>query len=132
MTYVWGAFAEKQLREMWVEQGCTCVAIAKAFGISKSAVLGKLRRLKLTPRPHVARVAPAPPRPPSTPRGPRPPLVLTTSPNRRCQWLARRWTKADGAAPPICGGDAVVGHSWCVEHYSRVFQPKGTPADVAA
>lgn len=103
------------LRRLRLRENRTSVEIAAMFGCSKSAIIGKLRRLGLS-EPRVKNGPPKKRLPPRTRGG--------LDPFRRCQWLWRKWEPADGPNPPICGEQALLGHSWCPVHHHKVFIPR--------
>jgi len=56
----WGEAATAHLRQRWAD-GAVTAAICAELGVSKSAVVGKARRLGLAPRPSPIRAAGQPP-----------------------------------------------------------------------
>jgi len=83
----WDRVACEWLRQRWAD-GAVCSLIARELGITKNAVVGKVRRLRLAPRASPLHAAgqprpPARPRPVKPPRPPRPPKAVQAPPEPR-------------------------------------------------
>ena len=83
----WDQVACEWLRQRWAD-GAVCSLIACELGITKNAVVGKVRRLRLAPRASPLHAAgqprpPARPRPVKPPRLPRPPKAQQAPPEPR-------------------------------------------------
>lgn len=74
--FLWDDKRVAALREMRAE-GLTASAIGQRFGVSRSAVLGKLHRLKVVAPPRPTRPAPVP-KPEATRPAPKPKPVVPT------------------------------------------------------
>lgn len=136
----WTAEKDARLTELWSD-GLTVRRIADELRTTRNAVIGRAHRLKLPSRPspiigqfdqkipstkgrsmsgagevaHARRLSAQRP----APAQPQPQPQLRPSPHaaRTCQWIhtsARPWL--------FCGAASVPGHSWCDEHYARVFR----------
>jgi len=136
----WGEAATAQLRQRWAD-GAVTALIGAELGISKSAVVGKARRLGLPPRaspihaagePPVVRprkrptrpalAAPAPKPPPSPLPEPPPPPPEPVAP-RGCQYPR-------GSRPHWAWCDAAVVGSgpYCAAHRAVCYLRPGTRA----
>ena len=137
--HAWGEEAAAWLRGRW-QEGATASRIAKELGITKNAVIGKARRMGVSPRPsplHLAgqpppparprpvrppraeqppppepRPVPPPPPPPQPPPTPAPPLVG----RERCQWPT-----SDGRPWTFCGAPVDGAGPYCLAH-KRISQ----------
>ena len=67
MQSPWNEERDNRLRQLW-ERGDTCTEIGNALGTTKSAITGRARRLKLTPRPSPLRDKPTLPKPKPAPK----------------------------------------------------------------
>jgi hypothetical protein len=142
--FVWTDAACKRLEILWRE-GYIGKDIAKVFGLSRNAVMGKLRRLGLlglTDRPQnppAKRLQPPRPRkppvekhvdpgekyffkPPPVPERPIPEygkLELFDLKRNSCRW------PSDGDSAPwtFCGRPVIAETSYCPEHHSRAHSP---------
>ena len=134
----WGEAATAQLRQRWAD-GAVTALIGAELGISKSAVVGKARRLGLPPRAspiHAAgqapvvrpRKRPTRPAPAPAPEPPAPPPVVVAPPPepvapRGCQYprgSRPNWDWCDAA---------VVGNGpYCREHHRVCYLRPGTRA----
>jgi GcrA cell cycle regulator len=141
---LWTDERTADLKRMWA-QGLSATQIAYRLGLdSRSAVLGKVHRLKLAERRtghHVYKMRPAhvPPRPAAkAPRVPRPvqpmPLPLPgasdLAPTCQLQGLTGttcRWPIGDPREPGFgfCGRPHVPGLPYCEYHARRAFRRPG-------
>jgi GcrA cell cycle regulator len=113
--FEWTDAAIERLRELWAE-GLPTLAIGRAMGISKNAVVGRARRLRLPPRPSPIKGASVrPPKPPRAPRDTLPPLPSIVIPTERYT--------AGGRAIPLSAGRG---------SHNREPSRAATLADVAA
>jgi GcrA cell cycle regulator len=85
--HAWGEAAVAHLRQRWSD-GAGTALIGAELGITKNAVVGKVRRLRLAPRASPLHAAgqprpPARPRPVKPPRPPRPPKAVQAPPEPR-------------------------------------------------
>ena len=149
--FSWTDAQVKALEKLWAE-GLTAKAIGKVFGVTRSAVLGKVHRLSLPARfiasakPRTCeRVLETPPRKhfereeqrlhPRKPGEPPPRLRLVVSdrPSKREVDILHlehehcRWPRADASAPGgyvFCGAQRSDVSAYCAEHNAIAFQPK--------
>ncbi len=136
--FQWTEDAVERLRRRWAE-GVSTAAIGRELGVSKNAVIGKARRLRLANRPSPIRPAkpkpdPGPPPrpvPPSRPVRLLPPGPAAAEPDRR---LAAMPAGAADAAPcrwPIgepgtagfrfCDAAALGGKPYCAAHCAIAY-----------
>ena len=156
---VWDAADDARLTLLWAE-GMSTVQIGIRIGRTKSAVIGRARRLGLVPRPSPLPVPPKPravqvaPRAPQTPspESPAPPKVSPHPPaaSRLPEILppAARTPNPPPtrpvafSIPKTCQwiedsgakcGDSTVDHgSWCAAHRRRVFTGRASLSAEAA
>lgn len=136
--FEWTEASVDKLREMHAA-GATCAAIGHVLRVTKSAVVGKARRLKLTARPNpIARLY-GPPRPSPVPRGrivkpqaarkheaPAAPRAAPSRPESlaplaaympeatRCRWPL--WDHSDTPNHAYCPKDRLETGSYCPSH----------------
>jgi GcrA cell cycle regulator len=130
------------LRDLWAK-GLPASVIASTLelqfrsAITRNAVLGKVHRLGLNGRINSVRKSPDGPRDkrrkdrkaarrealggvdrPRTPDDQRPMPALSRHAGDACQWI-------EGAARgrDFCLRRTIAGHSWCPDHFKRVFLP---------
>jgi len=117
----WSADTDAVLRAEWAA-GTTTLQIAILLGVTKNAVVGRVNRLRLTPRENpVHRADPLRtrlPRPPAATTPPVPaPRAATTGCCRYPLWPHR-------ARPPqpalFCDAPSLPGRSWCARHFDVV------------
>lgn len=152
----WTHAMDTELRRRWAA-GQTASKIAAEMRVaSRSAVLGRVHRLKLDRRPspikadqaavaskRAATVAMTRPERlkqareraaardasrPATKAAPKPTIRPTERPNpyRTCQYL-----NGEAKLRAFCGAATVPGHSWCEAHCLRVYQPRDVAAEKA-
>ena len=141
----WTPERVETVTRLWNE-GLTTAEIGRAVGMSKNAVVGKAHRLQLPPRPSPIRrgtSTPSVPRAPSysngrqsakaptgvvvrvKPRAPRPPLAVG---NAACKWPIGH---PDEAGFHFCCEHALLGKSYCPEHYSKAYVAVRPRSDAA-
>jgi len=139
----WTTEQDWNLARLW-ESGLTARNIAERLGRTRNSIIGRVHRLKLTPRGSPIRGAAQRPKSDVKPprvkltlparvviaakqaaylsRQPKPPpaplMALPISARHACQWIAGE-PSADDACK--CGAPAVAGWSWCPEHLARVY-----------
>jgi GcrA cell cycle regulator len=120
----WNASELTTLRSMWLEQRTTATAISDALGTTRSAVLGKIRRLGLTrnvganrrkpprtmtaPFPFIAR---AKRKPPPVSRGP---VHFRALEQHHCRWMP-----GEVSTLMYCGAERSDGSPYC-SHHTRI------------
>jgi GcrA cell cycle regulator len=127
MALEWNATQLTILRSMWAARA-TGLEIGDALGTSRSAVLGKLRRLglvrskgairkpprepKVEPFPFIAR-KPMPPPPPVLKPGP---VTIVDLAPRHCRWISGEPSNA-----LYCGVAQEYGSPYCPKHTAESF-----------
>lgn len=142
MTAAAGDWTEEriaQLRSLW-EQGLSASQIGLRIAKTRSAVLGKVHRLGLPPRPPPIRPdqatkAPAAPSRPKPPR--RAPRKVARRPKAAPPPAPPRQLGGDGCAWPIgeprqpgfrfCGAERQPGRSYCAGHVRIAYLGGGAP-----
>ena len=127
----WDQVACAWLRQRW-DDGAVCSLIARELGVTKNAVVGKVRRLRLAPRASPLHAAgqprpPARPRPVKPPRPPRPPKAQQAPPEPPSAPPPREPVVPRGCLYPRgnrphwdwCGGE-VTGHGPYCEAHTRL------------
>lgn len=99
MDSIWTDALVEQLTALW-QQGLSTAAIGRKLGVSKNAVVGKVKRLLLTPRPSPLKSPPV-----------RHAGNEKTAPN--CRWPHGH---PGGTGFRFCGKRIVPGKSYCAEH----------------
>lgn len=122
---VWSEAMDAELRRMWVD-GVVSGDIARHFRTTRNAVIGRVHRLHLPPRPSpIPGYVPAAPKP-VAPKAVPPPVVVAPPPPPPppervpawgCAWL-------DGERPDWRRCDAPVWRhtSWCRAHHAIAYQ----------
>ena len=133
---LWSEALVARLSELWMS-GTTSGEIGRRLGISRSAVMGKLKRLGLLgrERSQVPIKPPQMPRlvtdfviPPPPPPRPRPPIGSFDIMD--LLYSDCRWPEGNYAPYKFCGDKQAFGSSYCEEHTRRSMsasQPRGTP-----
>jgi GcrA cell cycle regulator len=143
MTEPWTDDRAEQLRTMWADDGLSARDIAHELRTTRNAVLGKVHRLKLTPRTSITSSGGRPrkagkPRPerkqrfflPERPEpGPMPdlppetairPMALVQLKVDSCRWPCT----GEGLSVVFCGNTAVDGCPYCARHCRVAYRPR--------
>jgi hypothetical protein len=132
----WTAAEDAELRRL-VADKLSARLIESHLGRTRSAVIGRCRRLrlKLHNRPNgistlaVRRAAaPKPPPIPLPPPQPQPPeagkrVSISDLANRHCRYIGERPELLTLDTPVYCGMPTKVGSSWCPWHRKQVLRP---------
>lgn len=122
----WNEDRVAELRRLW-GRGSTAAVIARRLGVSRDAVLGKVRRLGLGRPSHARRRSPRTrdaggiidmPHPASVPEA-RAALVALEA--DQCRWPLAIITGQDFG---FCGRPVKAGKPYCVFHCERAYRPK--------
>lgn len=148
----WTAAMDARLRELASDLTQSYAAIGRNLGVTKNAVVGRVHRLALPPRPHVgpprrvpakplraprrtlprdvARVAPVPPEEASGEAAvewaPRPARAIVSLGRGECQFIAG---EPRGADTVFCAAQVRAGSSYCPGHHARCWR---SPLDAEA
>jgi hypothetical protein len=122
----WTAQSVRYLRATWPTTSAS--VIARHLQASRSAVLGKARRLRLTKLPPRADGDRASKPAASEPPAPAfeidlPPVAATTAPVPFLACEGCRWPLAGGL---FCNAVQAPGRSYCIGHYQRAYLPDST------
>ncbi len=129
--FSWDNEAILNLTRLWTE-GHTCVAIAKAIGVSKCAVVGKAHRLKLTSRPSPIRSGLGK-RPEAMARPKKAPIILPvttanfplirTRKNEPCCYATETGVDVPGKRWKYCNEPTSNG-PYCAKHSEKMYVSK--------
>lgn len=124
MALDWPEPMTLRLRELW-PTNYTASEIGKMLGVSKGAILGKVRRLKLPPRVEPEVLRNRAPRKPSSPSGDgkrsrgniaAPPAYVP--PPRKCQWPLGEPGKPGFR---FCEEPSTPGKVYCAAHCAKAY-----------
>jgi GcrA cell cycle regulator len=117
MSKLWTLEREVLLRTLH-GIGWTSTEMAQEMGLTRSAVVGKCKRLglRLVRPPAVKHVKPQEPLQPA--QDDLPGVAVLEARGEHCRWPI----SADGAPYRFCGAPRVFPHSWCAEHGRRAYR----------